>query len=197
MRETATGMLTKRMLTDSLKRLMQQKPLDRISIKEITDGCGMQRQTFYYYFKDIYDQIRWLYEQDISAFLRRDRGTSWQEGILNLFYYVRENRVVCQNILKFIGREHLRYFFYDDVHRLVRKAALDFRETSDCDPAYASYLARFLALAFAGILESWVLGEMDEEPETVVAYIEIFIQDQAAGAAYRIQNENRKKDTRV
>lgn len=48
---------TKRLLTDSLKRQMEQKPLNKISIREICDGCGVNRQTFYYHFADLYDQV--------------------------------------------------------------------------------------------------------------------------------------------
>ena len=48
---------TKRLLTDSLKRQMEQKPLNKISIREICDGCGVNRQTFYYHFADLYDPV--------------------------------------------------------------------------------------------------------------------------------------------
>lgn len=42
---------------DELKELMKRKPLDKISIRELTDGCGVNRQTFYYHFADIYDLV--------------------------------------------------------------------------------------------------------------------------------------------
>lgn len=50
---------TKHLLTESLKRLMTQKPLNKISIREITEGCGVNRQTFYYHFEDIPDLMAW------------------------------------------------------------------------------------------------------------------------------------------
>ena len=39
---------TKHMLTASLKKIMAQKPLNKISIREICEDCGVNRQTFYY-----------------------------------------------------------------------------------------------------------------------------------------------------
>ena len=45
--------ITKRQLCDSLKALMGQKPLEKITIREVTEGCGLQRQAFDYHFEDI------------------------------------------------------------------------------------------------------------------------------------------------
>ena len=49
---------TKRALAASLKKLLQERPLDKIAIVEITLDCGVNRQTFYYHFQDIYNLIQ-------------------------------------------------------------------------------------------------------------------------------------------
>ena len=46
---------TKAALEESLKRLLLKKPLDKITITDITTDCGISRMAFYYHFKDIYD----------------------------------------------------------------------------------------------------------------------------------------------
>ena len=43
---------TKRALEASLKKLLLQKPLNKITINDITEDCGVNRMTFYYHFKD-------------------------------------------------------------------------------------------------------------------------------------------------
>ena len=48
---------TKQALEASLKRMMLKKPLDKITIRDITEDCGISRMTFYYHFKDIYDLV--------------------------------------------------------------------------------------------------------------------------------------------
>ena len=50
--------ITKRALEASLKKLLTKKPLDKITITDITEDCGINRMTFYYHFKDIYDLVR-------------------------------------------------------------------------------------------------------------------------------------------
>ena len=48
----------KREICAALKTLMAQKPLNKITIVEIMQSCGMARQHFYYHFEDIYDAVR-------------------------------------------------------------------------------------------------------------------------------------------
>ena len=48
---------TKQALAASLKKLLRRKFLDDITVKEIVADCTVNRQTFYYHFQDIYDQI--------------------------------------------------------------------------------------------------------------------------------------------
>ena len=45
--------LTKRALEQSLKNLLLQKPLSKITISDIADDCGINRNTFYYHFADV------------------------------------------------------------------------------------------------------------------------------------------------
>ena len=49
--------MTKRALVASLKDLLAEKPLDKITVTDLTEHCGVNRMTFYYHFKDIYDLV--------------------------------------------------------------------------------------------------------------------------------------------
>ena len=58
---------TKRALEASLKKLLLQKPLNKITINDITEDCGVNRMTFYYHFKDIYDLVDWIMVEERGA----------------------------------------------------------------------------------------------------------------------------------
>ena len=60
---------TKRALAQSLKKLLQTKPLSKITINDITEDCGINRMTFYYHFKDIYDLVEWACLEDATKAL--------------------------------------------------------------------------------------------------------------------------------
>ncbi len=55
---------TKRALEASFKKLLLEKPLNKITINDITEDCGVNRMTFYYHFKDIYDLVDWILAED-------------------------------------------------------------------------------------------------------------------------------------
>lgn len=79
------------------------------------DSCGMRRQHFYYYFTDIYDLLRWAFENEALELARcqADRQ-GWQEGFLRLFRYIAENRDICLCALDSLGREYLKGIFGAD-----------------------------------------------------------------------------------
>ena len=80
---------TKRALETSLKNLLLKKPVNKITINDITEDCGVNRATFYYHFKDIYDLIEWSCEEDSRK--AADGNTTyetWQQGLLNIFHAV-------------------------------------------------------------------------------------------------------------
>ena len=53
--------ITEKALALALKQLMKTAPLSKISIQNIMDNCGLNRQTFYYHFKDKFDLVNWIY----------------------------------------------------------------------------------------------------------------------------------------
>lgn len=102
---------TKHALAAALKELMAQKPIDKITIHDITGRCGIRRQNFYYHFEDVYDLMRWMFQDEAVSLLRQHEGTLlWQEGLLQLFRYIEENKAVCLCALRSVGREHLKRF---------------------------------------------------------------------------------------
>mgnify|MGYP003183298716 CR=1 FL=1 len=69
---------TKRALEASLKKLLLKKPLNKITINDITEDCGVNRMTFYYHFKDIYDLVDWILVEDAAEALEgRQNFETW------------------------------------------------------------------------------------------------------------------------
>ena len=84
--------ITKRALEASLKKLLLKKPLDKITISDITDDCGVNRMTFYYHFKDIYDLVDWVMQNDAAVAINGMKTyETWQKGFLSIFNQRKEN----------------------------------------------------------------------------------------------------------
>lgn len=79
---------TKIALEASLKELLRTKPIDRITINDLTEHCGISRMTFYYHFKDIYDLVEWVCVEDGKRALQGKRHTI--RGLRELRRYLRQ-----------------------------------------------------------------------------------------------------------
>lgn len=182
---------TKHALAAALKELMAQKPIDKITIHDITERCGIRRQNFYYHFEDVYDLMRWMFQEEAVSLLRQHEGTLlWQEGLLQLFRYIEENKAVCLCALRSVGREHLKRFFETDIHAIIHRTVEHFGHevgtiSAGVTEADIELTTHFYVVAMTGMLESWLLGEIDRTPEELIFFADRTLMDQVQGAKLR------------
>ena len=187
-KEYKSSAATRRAISEALKALMLQKPLDKITIGEIMDACGMRRQHFYYYFTDIYDLLRWTFEEEALQLRREQSGDlPWQEGLLQLFHYIADHRAICLCALDSLGREYLKQLVETDISGIVRRT-VDRLARENGFPENAAMedtAVRFLTLALAGVMESWLRGELTQTPEELIGIFSTIFQDYIRGVKLR------------
>lgn len=195
----ATSDQTKHALATALKELMAQKPFDKITIHDITERCGIRRQNFYYHFADVYDLMRWMFEEEAISLLEAHEGALlWQDGLLQLFRYLEENRAVCLCALNSVGRPILKRFFENDMHEIIRRTVDKLSVDVGAAAAGVSQddvdlMTHWYILSFVGIMESWLVGEIDRTPEELVAFGDQILQDHIRGAKMRFAEVIKKK----
>lgn len=184
---------TKERLASALKQLMAQKPLNKITIQEITSLCDIKRQHFYYHFEDIYDLMRWMFQREAMSLLEQYEGTQlWQDGILQLFQYLQENREVCRSAMRsHEGRKYIKHFFVTDIHAIIRHTVEIIVEKiyeDDADIAKeVEMLTQFYTHALIGALENWLEEESQYTPEEIVNFLDQLLTDHLRGAALRVR----------
>ena len=187
-KEYKSSAATRRAISEALKALMLQKPRDKITIGEIMDACGMRRQHFYYYFTDIYDLLRWTFEEEALQLRREQSGDlPWQEGLLQLFHYIADHRAICLCALDSLGREYLKQLFETDISGIVRRTVdrLAWENGFPENAAMEDTAVRFLTLALAGVMESWLRGELTQTPEELIGIFSTIFQDYIRGVKLR------------
>ena len=98
--------VTKRALEASLKKLLLERPLDKITVTDIAEDCGINRMTFYYHFRDIYDLVEWACQEDARRILDGKRTyTTWQEGFRRILDGLIDNRPFILNVYRSVRRE--------------------------------------------------------------------------------------------
>ena len=95
------------------QKLLLQKPLNKITINDITEDCGVNRMTFYYHFKDIYDLVDWILVEDASKILEgRQSFETWDEAYLDILHRLQENKTLVLNVYRSVGREQVEQYLY-------------------------------------------------------------------------------------
>ena len=164
--------ITKRALAASLKKLLAQKPLSRITIADITEDCGINRMTFYYHFQDIYDLIDWICQEEGGRALqgRKDYRT-WQEGFVALCRAVVENRAIIEGVYHSVQREQIETYLYRMVYGLLIRVVEELSGPYSISREDQEYITHFYKYAFVGVMLDWVRRGMKEPPEEVVGRV--------------------------
>ena len=112
--------VTKRALEQSLKNLLLKKPLTKITINDIAEDCGINRMTFYYHFKDIYDLVEWSCLEDARRALEEKKTyNTWQQGFLQIFEAVKENKPFIMNVYHCVDRAQVERYLKPLTDRLL------------------------------------------------------------------------------
>lgn len=160
---------TKLALEESLKHLLLKKPLDKITINDLTTDCGISRMTFYYHFKDIYDLVEWCCLEDARIALQGKKTSStWHEGFLQIFDAVMENKPFILNVYRCVGREQIENYLFaltcDLLMGVVTEKSKDILITEE----QKIFIADLYKYSFVGIMLDWIKNGMREDYHGIV-----------------------------
>ena len=110
--EKAMPSFTKKAIMDSFLGLMEKKPLDKITVRDIVDDCGINRNTFYYYFQDIYAVLEEYCDQLIGSLPKEGSILDTVSALcVKTEHFVCEHKRAAKTLAFSLGFEGLdRYF---------------------------------------------------------------------------------------
>ncbi len=160
---------TKLALEASLKKLLQHKSIDKITIGDLTADCGISRMSFYYHFKDIYDLAEWVCLEDGKRALQGKKTyDTWQEGMLQIFEAVSENKPFILNVYRGIGREKIENYLYKLTFHLIAGVVEEKCVESGLMQEDKAFIAEFYKYGFVGIMLDWIDRGMKEDYGEIV-----------------------------
>jgi len=169
--------ITKRALEKSLKNMMLKKPVNKITINDIAEDCGVNRATFYYHFKDIYDLIEWSCEEDSRK--AADGNTTydtWEQGFLNIFHTVEENKPFILNVYRHVSQEQIIQYLYRVVYGLIIIVVEECAQGMDVREDDKQFIADFYKYAFVGMMLDWIRQDMKPSPEKMIFRLSSLIE---------------------
>lgn len=173
----SSSITTKRLLAESLKKIMKTRPLSKVSVKDIVNDCNLNRQTFYYHFKDIYDLVEWIYKKEAVEGIENYKSyETWADGFYKIFLYIENNKEFCYNTLNSLSRTHLDMYLFSVINNLLMEVIEEISININVKECDKKFIADFYTHAFAGLVIQWMKDGMKEEPEVLIEKLKYLIE---------------------
>ncbi len=180
--------VTKRALEQSLKNLLLKKPLNKITVADIADDCGINRMTFYYHFKDIYDLVEWSCLEDAKRALDEKKTyDTWQQGLLQIFEAVQENKPFIMNVYRCVHAEQVEKYLQPLVDRLLLGVLEEESRGMTIRDEDKQFIAQVYSYIFIGLMLDWIKDNMREDPRQIVGRLARLIKGSMAAAVARFR----------
>ncbi|MDY0256203.1 TetR/AcrR family transcriptional regulator [Gudongella oleilytica] len=169
---------TKKAIVDTFVKLLNEKPLSKITVKEITEECEINRNTFYYYFEDIYTLVDYLFCTELQKLQEiTDTSDTLSDECEIVLDLLKNNRTALKHVYESSNRNQLeRYLF-----KALDKAMIDFMKQCfkeiDVSGDDIQFLARYHKYALVGFIIDWLANENDEDLVSLLKRISILSEE--------------------
>jgi probable dihydroxyacetone kinase regulator len=157
--------------------------MNKITVADIAKDCAVNRQTFYYHFRDIYALVEWIYTNEAAGILDGKKSyTNWRQGFSQVFQYVLDNKAFVLNVYNSLSREPLERYLYHAVYSLLYDAVKEMAASKSLTTvvvlreAEARFIANFYKYGFVGLVLDWIGANMEEPPEIIVNQLSTLMQ---------------------
>ncbi len=185
---------TQKAIIETFMRLLEQKPLDKITVKDIIEECEISRGTFYYYYQDIPSLVDEIFKTEAQRFIEDDvRYESWQDGFLRSTKFALNNKKIIYHIYNSVNREDLERYLY----RVTGKFMLDFinirSEGLHVPEEHKKFAAMFFKCAIVGITLEWIGNGMKDDPQPYISMLQQLFEDNIIQTLFHNSSPDTKK----
>lgn len=171
---------------------MAERTLDKITIKEVVARCGVNRQTFYYHFRDIYHLLDWMFANEGQEFTKKypeiHTADDGETAIRALCTYLQENRDVMMNVYNSLGRELLDKYLCREMATLLTNTLQARADRAGATQEQLEFLVNFYKHAFVGASLDWFQKGLPGEIDKIVALYSPILKGTFDSAMKRMAN---------
>lgn len=173
----SSSKLTKKAIAAELKDLCRKKSFDKISISDITEQCGLNRQTFYYHFEDKYELLNWIYLNEVfTEFIEDINLDNWDQHLQKMMEQMTDEKSFYLNTVT-CDPKNFMGFIYKISHSLFIEAISILDQKGRVDQEKRDFYASFYSHGSCGILLDWVNHNMKESPKQIAAMLKFLAED--------------------
>lgn len=155
---------TKRAIRDAFLQQLAQRPLNQITVKDIVEECGINRNSFYYHYEGIPALLEEITAEELDRLIKAHPTiASMEQGVDAAVEFIRANRRAVLHIYNSVSRDVFERYLMDSCRYVVTtyvNTALAGRTIDEADKAV---LIRYHTCACFGIIIDWLNGGMKDD----------------------------------
>lgn len=153
---------TRQIILQTLTELMNEKPLSKITVKDIVERCGVNRNTFYYHFRDIPDAVEAVVQGELDEILENQRTPeSVSECMEILVNAVQKNKKAMLHLYRSIQRDVFADYLDHAAEHVVTELFNRAISGSEMDQEDRRLVIRYYKCVFVGVILDWLRHDMD------------------------------------
>lgn len=155
---------TRGAIIQAFDQLLDEKPINKITVKDIVGRCNINRNTFYYHFSDIPALVEQIME-DMAAQLVQNHFQPGEpiECIRPVIQYGLRNKNKLLHIYRYVARETSIAYLNRIAQGILRNYFDNLAVDSSVSAENIADLTRFYRCAIVGLLLDWLDGEMKDD----------------------------------
>lgn len=167
---------TKTIISEAFVVLLSQKPFDKITIKDIVEECNINRNTFYYYYSDIYDLLEEIFKKELFIMIDDyKKGGSWVEGFIKMLNVSFTHKRIINNICSSRSYDYFETYMYKSCSSIMIDIVSYQAKDMDVPAEDIEFIASFYEYAMVGILSDWFRTGMRETPASLAGQLWLVI----------------------
>jgi len=152
--------------------MLNERPLNKITVKDIASACEINRNTFYYYYTDIYALLAEIFQAELQTVIDEYNDTlSWEESFIVATKFALENKRAIYHVYNSMQREELVNYIYNVSGNVMSRYV---EKVSDGISAYSGdreLIASFYQCALTEMVLRWIASGMKEDPDIIIRRI--------------------------
>ncbi len=163
---------TKKMIREQFIKMLNERPLNKITVKDIATACEINRNTFYYYYTDVYALLSEIFQTELQRVIDEYNDTlSWEESFIVAATFALENKTAIYHVYNSMQREELVNYIYNVSGNVMNRYVEKVSEGISASLEDRKLIASFYQCALTEMVLRWISSGMKEDPDTIIRRI--------------------------
>lgn len=156
--------LTRNAIKETFLELLNQKRLNEITVKDIVEKCGMNRNTFYYHFKDIPTLLEVIIEEDAQVIIKeQSQSRSLEDCLEKAISFALEHKNAVRNIYSSVNRSIFEQSLWRVSEHVVSLYIDTIENSEKLSDGDRFIVVQYLKAVLFGLVSLWLESSMDEK----------------------------------